>query len=258
MAVPANPWVQLRLAVMAVHRSWNNRRAITYRDHHDISHDIGTAVVVQSMVFGNVGSPSGAGVAFTRNPVTGERALYGEFLERGQGKTWSPALPTRRRSPRPPSAPRRFSMNSPGSPRTSNSLTATRWTSSTPWNAASCTCLQVRSAKRTPEAAIRIAADMLRDGRFRPSAAVAGVSADHLRWIERPRFDQADRPSRRREPRAPSSPPALAPRLATSPAASSSTPSGRSSERRRAGSSSWRARQRARGTCTVSSPLPPS
>jgi pyruvate,orthophosphate dikinase len=84
--VPVDPWTQLWVAVVAVLRSWNGRRAITYREHHDISHDMGTAVIVQSMVFGNLGSPSGAGVAMTRNPVTGDHALYGEFLERGQGE----------------------------------------------------------------------------------------------------------------------------------------------------------------------------
>src|SRR5918996_1258847 len=85
-AVPENAWDQLQAAVMAVLHSWTSRRAVTYREHHNISPDMGTAVVIQSMVFGNLGSPSGAGVAFTRNPVTGERALYGEFLEGGQGE----------------------------------------------------------------------------------------------------------------------------------------------------------------------------
>ena len=140
-AVPEDPWAQLQAAVMAVLRSWNSRRAITYREHHDISHDMGTAVVVQSMVFGNLGSPSGAGVAFTRNPVTGERALYGEFLERGPGggrgrRRCGPGDDRRGRRANPGDLRRAR----PDLPRTSSSLTATRWTSSTPWNAASCTC----------------------------------------------------------------------------------------------------------------------
>jgi pyruvate,orthophosphate dikinase len=191
-AVPANPWEQLWVAVIAVLRSWNSRHAITYREHHDISHDMGTAVVVQSMVFGNVGSPSGAGVAFTRNPVTGERALYGEFLERGQGEDVVAGV----------ADPETIGAAAERAPEIFGELTRIAENLELAYGDAldieytvergKLYVLQVRSAKRTPEAAIRIAADMLRDGRIRPSAAVAGVSADHLRWVERPRFDQAD------------------------------------------------------------------
>jgi pyruvate,orthophosphate dikinase len=191
-AVPADPWAQLRVAVMAVLRSWNSRRAITYREHHDISHDMGTAVVVQSMVFGNLGSPSGAGVAFTRNPVTGERALYGEFLERGQGEDVVAGV----------ADPETIAAAAERIPEIFDELARIAENLELAYGDAldieytvergKLYVLQVRSAKRTPEAAIRIAADMLRDGRLRPSAAVAGVSADHLRWVELPRFDQAD------------------------------------------------------------------
>ena len=83
---PADPWAQLRQAVVAVFESWNSRRAIRYRDHHGIAHDLGTAVVVQQMVFGNLGSPSGTGVAFTRDPRDGSPKLFGEYLENGQGE----------------------------------------------------------------------------------------------------------------------------------------------------------------------------
>ena len=74
------------MAVEAVFRSWNNPRAFVYRDMNDIPHDIGTAVNVQSMVFGNMGDDSGTGVAFTRNPATGENKLFGEFLVNAQGE----------------------------------------------------------------------------------------------------------------------------------------------------------------------------
>ncbi|HHZ00883.1 MAG TPA: pyruvate, phosphate dikinase, partial [Tissierellia bacterium] len=83
---PHNPEKQLMMAVEAVFRSWNNQRAITYRNLYDIPHDIGTAVNVQSMVFGNMGDTSGTGVAFTRNPSTGENKVFGEFLINAQGE----------------------------------------------------------------------------------------------------------------------------------------------------------------------------
>ncbi len=83
---PLDPSAQLYMSVEAVFRSWNNPRAFVYRDMNDIPHDIGTAVNVQSMVFGNMGDDSGTGVAFTRNPATGEKNLFGEFLVNAQGE----------------------------------------------------------------------------------------------------------------------------------------------------------------------------
>ena len=83
---PTDPMDQLRLAIQAVFRSWNSARAIAYRDFNKIPHDLGTAVNVQTMVFGNMGSDSGTGVAFTRNPNTGENVLYGEYLPNAQGE----------------------------------------------------------------------------------------------------------------------------------------------------------------------------
>ncbi|MBO4384587.1 MAG: pyruvate, phosphate dikinase [Clostridia bacterium] len=83
---PQDPMVQLLEAVKAVFRSWDNPRAIVYRRMHDIPSSWGTAVNVQSMVFGNMGDDSGTGVAFTRNPATGERKLFGEFLMNAQGE----------------------------------------------------------------------------------------------------------------------------------------------------------------------------
>ena len=83
---PQDPKIQLHKAVEAVFSSWNNNRAIVYRNLNSISHDLGTAVNVQSMVFGNKGETSGTGVAFTRNPATGENKLFGEFLMNAQGE----------------------------------------------------------------------------------------------------------------------------------------------------------------------------
>lgn len=83
---PQDPKIQLHKAVEAVFSSWNNNRAIVYRNLNSISHDLGTAFNVQSMVFGNKGETSGTGVAFTRNPATGENKLFGEFLMNAQGE----------------------------------------------------------------------------------------------------------------------------------------------------------------------------
>jgi len=83
---PEEPREQLRMSIDAVFGSWNNKRAIAYRNLHDIPHNIGTAVNVQTMVFGNMGQTSGTGVAFTRDPSTGEDKLYGEYLINAQGE----------------------------------------------------------------------------------------------------------------------------------------------------------------------------
>ncbi|KPK77444.1 MAG: pyruvate phosphate dikinase [candidate division Zixibacteria bacterium SM23_73] len=83
---PADPYKQLQMAIDAVFRSWNNPRAITYRRLHNIAADLGTAVNVQAMVFGNMGETSATGVGFTRNPSTGESKFYGEYLDNAQGE----------------------------------------------------------------------------------------------------------------------------------------------------------------------------
>ncbi|MDH7568815.1 MAG: PEP/pyruvate-binding domain-containing protein, partial [Armatimonadota bacterium] len=83
---PTDPMDQLHRAIEAVFRSWNNERARIFREREKISHDLGTAVNVQTMVFGNMGNDSGTGVAFTRDPATGEKQFYGEFLMNAQGE----------------------------------------------------------------------------------------------------------------------------------------------------------------------------
>ena len=86
LVFPQTATEQLRIAVTAIFESWNNKRAVTYRKLHNIDHDLGTAVNVQSMVFGNSGEESGTGVVFSRNPSTGENKLFGEFLINAQGE----------------------------------------------------------------------------------------------------------------------------------------------------------------------------
>ncbi|MBO0422262.1 pyruvate, phosphate dikinase [Enterococcus plantarum] len=99
-AFPQDPYEQLMSAVEAVFRSWDNRRAVTYRRLHDISDSLGTAVNIQEMVFGNFGVKSGTGVAFTRNPATGEKGIFGEFLLNAQGEDVVAGI----RTPKPISA----------------------------------------------------------------------------------------------------------------------------------------------------------
>jgi len=84
--LPQDPWKQLEMAVEAVFRSWSNPRAVEYRRYYKIPDDLGTAVTLQQMVFGNMGQDSGTGVGFTRNPSTGEKKLYGEYLKNAQGE----------------------------------------------------------------------------------------------------------------------------------------------------------------------------
>lgn len=83
---PEDPWVQLDQAIQAVFLSWNTKRAIDYRAHEGISDDLGTAVNIQTMVFGNMGENSASGVAFTRNPATGDKIIFGEYLLNAQGE----------------------------------------------------------------------------------------------------------------------------------------------------------------------------
>jgi pyruvate,orthophosphate dikinase len=86
VSFPQDPMEQLKMAIDAVFSSWNNKRAISYRNLNDIPHSLGTAVNIQAMVFGNMGDNSGTGVAFTRNPSTGEKKVYGEYLTNAQGE----------------------------------------------------------------------------------------------------------------------------------------------------------------------------
>ena len=86
VSFPQDPMEQLKMAINAVFSSWGNKRAISYRNLNDIPHNLGTAVNIQSMVFGNMGDNSGTGVAFTRNPSTGEKKVYGEYLTNAQGE----------------------------------------------------------------------------------------------------------------------------------------------------------------------------
>lgn len=189
--VPADPFEQLVGAVEAVFRSWNTRRAITYRDHHGIDHSMGTAVVVQAMVFGNRDAQSGSGVVFSRNPVTGEHGLYGEYLSASQGED----VVAGTRTPDPVSA---LAITQPDIydelARTVAELESSyRDVLDIEFTVESGILyfLQVRSAKRTAPAAVRIAADFLTDTGGDASNILSSITLDHLRGLMRPRFDES-------------------------------------------------------------------
>jgi pyruvate,orthophosphate dikinase len=189
-SVPAEPRAQLQGAVEAVFRSWNTRRARTYRDFHRIPHDLGTAVVVQSMVFGNLSDDSGSGVAFTRNPVTGEPGLFGEYLAHSQGED----VVAGTRTPDPvvealaPAVLAELRATCAELERQHGDVLDIEFTV----ERSVLFFLQVRSAKRTPEAAVRIAADFLAEGEVPPATALRNVSPEQVRQVQRPGFDAAE------------------------------------------------------------------
>jgi len=186
-SVPADPHAQLLGAVEAVFRSWNTRRARTYRDHHGVPHDLGTAVVVQAMVFGNVSDDSGSGVVFTRNPVTGEPGLFGEYLAASQGEDVVAGI----RTPAPvaqalaPAVLAELTHLAAALEKSQGDVLDIEFTV----ERSTLYLLQVRSAKRTPEAAVRIAADLLADGTLTLAQALKRVSLQQVRQVQRPGFD---------------------------------------------------------------------
>ncbi|MEB3329262.1 MAG: pyruvate, phosphate dikinase [Candidatus Sericytochromatia bacterium] len=190
---PTEPQVQLRLAIEAVFRSWNNDRAITYRNHHKIAHDLGTAVNVQAMVFGNMGDDSGTGVAFTRNPSTGERLLYGEYLTNAQGEDVVAGL----RTPKPiaelqrdmPAVYQQFVAIAERLERHYRDLQDLEFTV----ERGTLFMLQTRSGKRTAQAAVRVAVEMAEEGLITREEALLRVDPAALNQLLHRRIDPAAR-----------------------------------------------------------------
>ena len=186
---PQDPMTQLIEAVKAVFRSWDNPRAIFYRRTNDIPASWGTAVNVQSMVFGNMGNDSGTGVAFTRNPATGEKALFGEYLMNAQGEDVVAGI------------------------RTPEDINHLRETNEEVYNEFVRICgilekhyrdmqdmeftiergklymLQTRNGKRTAKAALKIACDLVDEGMISEQQAVAMIDPRNLDTLLHPQFD---------------------------------------------------------------------
>ena len=186
--VPEDPWQQLADAVAAVFRSWNNPRAVFYRDHNGISHDMGTAVTIMSMVFGNLGETSGTGVLFTRNPSTGQPEVYGEFLANAQGEDVVAGV----RTPQPISSlagvmpqPYRELMDLAKSLETHNrDVQDVEFTVEN----GRLFLLQTRNAKRTPLASVKTAVDLANEGLIQRSEAIQRVQAEEMVQLLVPRF----------------------------------------------------------------------
>ncbi|MBP5909679.1 pyruvate, phosphate dikinase [Streptomyces sp. LBUM 1478] len=186
---PQSPAEQLRLAVLAVFRSWNGERARLYRRREHIPEDLGTAVTVQRMVFGNLGADSGSGVAFTRDPATGRPGLYGDYLSDAQGE--DVVAGTRNTVPLTdlerldPESHRRLCDHMGTLERHYRDLCDIEFTieRGTLW------MLQTRVGKRTAEAAFAIAAELVEEGLITPDEALARVSGSGLARLMFPRFD---------------------------------------------------------------------
>ena len=186
---PQEPKEQLMEAIKAVFRSWDNPRAIVYRRMNDIPGDWGTAVNVQTMVFGNKGETSGTGVAFTRNPSTGEKGIFGEYLINAQGEDVVAGV----RTPQPitqlendmPDCYRQFmelAMKLENHYRDMQDMEFTI-------EEGKLYFLQTRSGKRTAPAAIKIACDLVDENMITPQEAVMRIDAKSLDQLLHPTFD---------------------------------------------------------------------
>lgn len=186
---PSDPKVQLMEAVKAVFRSWDNPRANTYRRMNEIPYDWGTAVNVQQMVFGNSGEKSGTGVAFTRNPATGERALFGEYLINAQGEDVVAGI----RTPSPIShlkedMPEVYDQFAEIANRLEKHYKDMQDMEFTIENG-KLFMLQTRNGKRTAAAALKIAVDLVDEGMIDEKEAVLRVEPKQLDSLLHPQFD---------------------------------------------------------------------
>ncbi|MBB6427221.1 pyruvate, phosphate dikinase [Sphingopyxis sp. JAI128] len=188
--VPGDVRDQLLATVRAVFESWNTRRARRYREHNNIPHDLGTAVTVQAMVFGNLDAQSGTGVLFSRNPLTGENLPYGEYLPRAQGEDvvsgkFTP-LPLDAMKAAEPAAHAALLAASDLLEREHGDVQDIEFTV----QSGQLYLLQSRAAKRAPAAAVRFAVDMVAEERIDPVTALSRVSAEQVRTLLLPRLNE--------------------------------------------------------------------
>lgn len=186
---PEDPKEQLKLAILAVFNSWNSKRAITYRNLHGMAHNMGTAVNVQSMVFGNMGEDSGTGVAFTRNPSTGEKEFFGEFLFNAQGEDVVAGIRT----------PKKIAEMNESMPEMFAQLNEVQKTLENHYRdmqdieftieSGRLFMLQTRNGKRTARAAVKVAVDMVEEGLITKEEAIRRIDANQLNALLHPSID---------------------------------------------------------------------
>ena len=193
--IPADPVQQLYQAIEAVFKSWMSDRAITYRELNNISSDIGTAVNIQTMVFGNMGNSSATGVLFTRNPSTGERELYGEFLVNAQGEDVVAGI----RTPAPIASKGKGDSMEETIPELFSQLVSVQNILEQHYKDmqdieftvenGKLYILQTRSGKRTAMAAIKIAVDMVSEGLLSRESAILNINPESLNQLLHARID---------------------------------------------------------------------
>jgi pyruvate,orthophosphate dikinase len=188
---PTDPIAQLRAAVEAVFRSWNGKRAIDYRNAAGIPHDLGTAVNIQTMVFGNLGDDSGTGVVTTRNVTTGEREIEGDWLTNAQGEDVVAGTRVTRRigsmAEQMPSLWKQFTRVCATLERHFRDVQDIEFTI----ERGKLWILQTRDAKRSAQAAVRIAVELARERRLSRAEALLRVTPDQVDHFLHPQFDLA-------------------------------------------------------------------
>jgi pyruvate,orthophosphate dikinase len=190
---PTDPYEQLRQAISAVFRSWNGERAIAYREAEGIAHNLGTAVNVQTMVFGNMGNDSGTGVAFTRNPSTGDEKLFGEYLLNAQGEDVVAGIRTPRSisdlGQEMPEVYQQFRDIATRMERHYRDMQDLEFTI----ERGKLYMLQTRNGKRTAAAAVKVAVDMVSEGLISKEEALMRIDPKHVVQLLLPRFEEEAR-----------------------------------------------------------------
>jgi pyruvate,orthophosphate dikinase len=190
---PQDPNEQLRMATEAVFKSWNGKRAVDYRNAAGISHDLGTAVSIVTMVFGNMGWDSGTGVAFTRDPATGEKILYGDYLLNAQGEDVVAGIRNTEKiqnlGNQLPEAYKQFLEITNKLEKHYREMQDVEFTieHGKLW------MLQTRNGKRTAKAAVTIAVDMVKEGLVTKEEAIRRITAENVDTLLHPQFDAKEK-----------------------------------------------------------------
>ncbi|MBK8986801.1 MAG: pyruvate, phosphate dikinase [Chloroflexi bacterium] len=186
---PQDPYEQLKLATEAVFQSWNGKRAVDYRNAANIRHDLGTAVNIQTMVFGNMGNSSGTGVAFTRDPATGENILYGDYLINAQGEDVVAGIRNTSKiqfmGQELPEAYAEFLEVQETLEQHYRDMQDVEFTV----ERGKLWMLQTRDGKRTAKAAVKIAVEMAEEGLISQEEAIKRVQPDQVDTLLHPQFD---------------------------------------------------------------------